>query len=121
MKKSFKKDVQQTLPHEVQVFMKHLELGLQCFDLDFYDFKPCTMNHTQHGAGLLISQLSKERHEECCMAENSLIISKTGVHINKDKILFFSNEQPPTHLALLVLSAMVQETPLNFECEHCDV
>jgi len=120
MKKSFKKDVQQTLPHEVQVFMKHLELGLQCFDLDFYDFQPYTMVHDQHGAGLLFSQLSKKDHVQSCMAENSLIISKTGVHMNKDRILFFSNEQPPTHLALLVLSAMVQETPLNFECEHCD-
>ena len=120
MKKSFKKDVQQTLPHEVQVFMKHLELGLQCFDLDFYDFKPCTMNHTEHGAGLLFSQLSEKDHVESCMAENSLIVSKTGVHMNKDRILFFSNAQPPTQLALLVLSAMVQETPLNFECEHCD-
>ena len=108
------------LPPNVQLFLDHLAVGLDCFDLDFYDFQPHTMVHDQHGAGLLFSQLSKKDHVESCMAENSLIVSKTGVHMNKDRILFFSNEQPPTHLALLVLSAMVQETPLNFECEHCD-
>ena len=41
------------------------------------------------------------------LSSNKTVRGKTGVHMNKDRILFFSNEQPPTHLALLVLSAMV--------------
>ena len=54
------------------------------------------------------------------MADSSLIVSKKGVHLQKEKILFFSNEQPPTKLALLVLSAMITQEPLHFDCPNCD-
>ena len=40
--------------------------------------------------------------------------------IVKEKILFFSNEQPPTKLALLVLSAIIKQEPLHFDCPQCD-
>ena len=36
------------------------------------------------------------------------------------KLMPFSNEQPPTKMALLVLSAMVIQEPLNFKCPECD-
>ena len=54
------------------------------------------------------------------MADASLIVSKKGVHLQKEKILFFSNEQPPTKLALLVLSAIITQEPLRFDCPQCD-
>ena len=120
MKKNFKKLPQEDigvakskLPHEVRVFLDHLECGLDCFGEDLFDYHPCTMTHNEHGVGLLISQLSKK-------ADSSLIVSKKGVHLQKDKILFFSNEQPPTKLALFVLSAMITQEPLHFDCPHCD-
>ena len=78
------------------------------------------MTHNEHGVGLLISQLSKKEFKQSDMADSSLIISKKGVHLQKEKILFFSNEQPPTKLALLVLSAMITQEPLHFDSPQCD-
>ena len=115
MKKNFKK-----LPHEVRVFLDHLECGLDCFGEDLFDYQPCTMTHNEHGVGLLFSQLSKKEFNNIDMADSSLIVSKKGVHLKKEKILFFSNEQPPTKLALLVLSAMITQEPLHFDCPQCD-
>ena len=127
MKKNFKKLPQEDigiakskLPHEVRVFLDHLECGLDCFGEDLFDYHPCTMTHNEHGVGLLFSQLSKKEFKEPDMADASLIVSKKGVHLQKDKILFFSNEQPPTKLALFVLSAMITQEPLHFDCPHCD-
>jgi len=128
MKKNFKKLPQEEiglakskLPHEVRVFLDHLECGLECFGEDLFDYHPCTMNHNEHGVGLHISQLShKKEFEASDMADASLIVSQKGVHLQKEKILFFSNEQPPTKLALLVLSAIIKQEPLHFDCPHCD-
>ncbi len=127
MKKNFKnlpkEDIgiaKQKLPPEVRLFLDHLELGLECFDEDFFDYHPCTMTHNEHGVGLLFSQLSKKEFKESDMADASLIVSSKGVHLQKEKILFFSNEQPPTKLALLVLSAIIMKEPLQFDCPHCD-
>ena len=127
MKKNFKnlpkEDIgiaKQKLPPEVRLFLDHLELGLECFDEDFFDYHPCTMTHNEHGVGLLFSQLSKKEFKESDMADASLIVSSKGVHLQKEKILFFSNEQPPTKLALLVLSAIIMKEPLHFDCPNCD-
>ena len=100
--------------------MDHLECGLNCFEEDFFDYQPYTMTHNEHGVGVLFSQLSKKEFKESDMADASLIVSKKGVHLQKEKILFFSNEQPPTKLALLVLSAIITQEPLRFDCPNCD-
>ena len=127
MKKNFKKLPQEDidvgkskLPHEVRVFLDHLECGLECFGEDLFDYHPYTMTHNEHGVGLLISQLSKKEFKESDMADSSLIVSKKGVHLQKEKILFFSNEQPPTKLALLVLSGMITQEPFYYCCPQCD-
>ena len=127
MKKNFKnipkEDIgiaKQKLPHEVRIFVDHLECGLDCFEEDFLDYQPYTMTHDEHGVGLLFSQLSKKEFKQSDMADASLIVSQKGVHLQKEKILFFSNEQPPTKLALLVLSAIITQEPLHFDCPHCD-
>ena len=78
-----------------------------------------TCKNKEYGNGLLFSQLDKS-HKECCQAENALIVSNQGLHLPNEKILPFTNEQPPTKMALLVLSAMVNEQPLHFECPECD-
>jgi len=49
-----------------------------------------------------------------------LVVSGSGLHFSDRKLLPFSNEQPPTHLALLVLSSMVKDSPLQFICEDCN-
>ncbi len=127
MKRNFKNipkedidNAKQKLPHEVKIFMDHLECGLNCFEEDFFDYQPYTMTHNEHGVGVLFSQLSKKEFKESDMADASLIVSKKGVHLQKEKILFFSNEQPPTKLALLVLSAIITQEPLRFDCPNCD-
>jgi len=106
------------LPANVAVFQDHLALGLECFDLDWFDFRPHTCNNKEYGDGILFSQLKDVSAEFA--AEFSIIVSNEGLHLPNEKILFFSNEQPPTKLALLVLSAMVLHEPLNFECPECD-
>tara|TARA_R100000234_G_C4896752_1_gene133862 strand:+ start:195 stop:578 length:384 start_codon:yes stop_codon:yes gene_type:complete len=127
MKKNFKNHPKEDigiakskLPHEVRVFLDHLECGLDCFDEDFLDYQPYTMTHNEHGVGLLFSQLSKNKFKQSDMADSSLIVSRKGIHLKKEKILFFTNEQPPTKLALLVLSAMIMQEPLDFDWLHCD-
>jgi len=114
------KDARNELPYQVQIFLDHLETGLECFDKDFMDYAPFTMQHDEYGNGLLFSQLSK--HESCPheAAQDCLIVSNEGIHVKGEKILFFSNEQPPTKLAFLVLSAIIKKEPLRCECPQCD-
>ena len=119
MTKVLRKVSNPELPLNVAVFQDHLALGLECFDLDWFDFRPHTCKNKEYGNGLLFSQLDKS-HKECCQAENALIVSNQGLHLPNEKILPFTNEQPPTKMALLVLSAMVNEQPLHFECPECD-
>ena len=107
------------LPPNVAVFQDHLALGLDCFDLNWFDFRPHTCSNKKYGNGLLFSQLDKS-HKGSSAAENSLIVSNEGLHLPNDKLLSFTNEQTPTKIAMLVLSAMVLEQPLQFDCPLCD-
>jgi len=109
------------LPNNVAVFQDHLALGLECFDLDWFDFRPLTCTHKNYGDGILFSQF--EGVSENFAAEFALIVSDSGLHAPRENdigFLPFSNEQPPTKMALLVLSAIVMKRPLNFEYPHCD-
>ena len=109
------------LPPTAEIFLKHLELGLQCFDLNLADFQPFYLKHKEYGVGCSFSQLKmNDGHTSECIAKNSLVVSGSGLHFSDCKFLPFSNEQPPTHLALLVLSSMVKDSPLQFICENCD-
>ena len=45
------------LPPNVQLFLDHLAVGLDCFDLDFYSYKPLEVNHDTYGTGVTFSQL----------------------------------------------------------------
>ena len=119
MAKILRKVSDPKLPLNVAVFQDHLALGLECFNLDWFDFKPMTCSNKEYGDGLAFSQLDVS-HEDCCKAEYCLIISNQGIHFPDHKIMPFSNEQPPTKMALLVLSAMVIEEPLNFTCPECE-
>ena len=101
-------------------FINHLEIGLDCFDLNFADYEPFYLHHEKFGVGCSFSQVKPEGHSTNCIVKNSLIISGEGLHFTDEKLLPFSNEQPPTHLALLVLSAIVKDSPLQFICEECD-
>ena len=119
MTKVLRKVSNPELPINVAVFQDHLALGLECFNLDWFDFRPHTCKNKEYGDGILFSQLDKS-HGASFAAENSIIVSNQGLHLPNDKILFFSNEQPPTKMAVLVLSAMVQKEPLHFNCPECD-
>ena len=118
MTKVLRKVSDPKLPPNVAVFQDHLALGLECFDLDWFDFRPHTCKNKEYGNGLLFSQVKGVSAKFA--AEFSIIVSNQGLHLPNDKILFFSNEQPPTKMAMLVLSAMVQKEPLHFNCPECD-
>jgi len=119
LKKILNKITNPELPPNVAVFQDHLALGLECFDLDWFDFRPHTCNHNEHGNGVLFSQLHKS-NSDSESAEQSLIVSNKGLHLPNKQMLPFNNEQPPTKMALLVLASMVLNAPLNFEpCPDC--
>ena len=119
MTKALPKISNPKLPHNVAVFQDHLSLGLECFELDWFDFRPHTCENKEYGIGLLFSQLDNT-HGNALSAENSLIVSNKGLHFPDEKLMPFTNEQPPTKMAFLVLSAMVRQEPLYFECPCCD-
>ena len=119
MTKVLRKVSNPELPLNVAVFQDHLALGLDCFELDWFDFAPMTCKHNEYGDGIAFSQFDKY-HSNHCKAEYCLIVSQTGIHIPNKKLLPFSNEQPPTKIALLVLSAMVIQEPLDFKSGLCD-
>jgi len=118
MTKALPKISNPKLPPNVKVFQDHLALGLECFDLDWFDFRPHTCKNKEYGNGLLFSQLKGVSAKFA--AKFSIIVSNEGLHLPNEKILPFTNEQPPTKMALLVLSAMVNKQPLHFECPECD-
>ena len=106
---------QDNLPHNVAVFKDHLEQGLKCFALDWSDFRPIVCNHEDYGEGILFSQLKgvSESAAACC----ALVVSNTGLHAPRQEgqgFMPFNNKQPPTKIALLVLSAIVMKKPLDF-------
>ena len=119
MTKVLKKVSNPKLPVNVKVFQDHLELGLDCFDLNWFDFRPHICENDEYGIGILFSQLDNT-HGDSLSAEHSLIVSNEGLHLIDKKILPFTNEQPPTKMAMLVLSAMVLKQPLKFKCPDCD-
>ena len=81
--------------------------------------EPKACKHKEYGDGIAFSQYDKY-HIDHCKAEYCLIVSNGGLHMPDKKLMPFSNEQPPTKMALLVLSAMVIQDPLNFKCPECD-
>ena len=119
MTKVLRKVSNPKLPPNVAVFQDHLALGLDCFQLDWFDFAPMTCTHKEHGDGIAFSQYDKY-HDDHCKENFNLIVSNDGLHMPNKKIMPFSNEQPPTKMVLLVLSALIMQEPLHFECPQCD-
>ena len=107
------------LPLQAQIFIDHLTIGLDSFDLNFEDYGATYVNHKEYGVAIMFSQVKIAEHSESCRVKNSIIVSGLGVHFSKEQIFPFSNEQPPSHLAILILSAIVKDTPLQFICEEC--
>ena len=108
------------IPLQAQIFLDHIKVGLDAFDLDFDDYGFSFVTHKEYGTAVMFSQLKIKEHTESCRIKNSVIVSGFGVHFSKEQIFPFTNEQPPTHLAILVLSSMVKDSPLQFICDKCD-
>ena len=105
------------LPPNVQLFLDHLAVGLDCFDLDFYSYKPLEVNHDTYGTGVTFSQLYSAHKTS---AKHNVVISNGALHLSGGGTLPFSNEQPPLKVMLLLLSAMVTQVPLEIEpCPKC--
>ena len=106
------------LPTNIQIFMDHLSVGLDCAGLDIADYKPMTGFSKDTGEfGLLFTQIPYEE-------EGSL---ETTVIVHNDKIdfldhsvsLVMNNEKPPSEIAILFLVAMIQGqiiTPPDCPC-----
>ena len=98
--------------------MEHLVVGLECFDLDLLDYNPLEVEHKKHGRGVTFSQImgggkNNNGRYHVIVSERALILPSGGS-------LPYSNEQQPTMVMLLLLSAMVDERPLEFEpCDSC--
>ena len=104
------------LPPNVQLFLEHLILGLDCFDLDFYAYKPLEVQHETHGIGVTFSQLYSAHK---ISAEHNVIISNGALHLTGGGSFPFTNEQAPLKVMLLLLSAMVTQVPLEMEPCTC--
>ena len=102
----------------VRIFMEHLVVGLECFDLDLLDYKPIEVEHKKHGRGVTFSQIIGGRKNN--EGRYHVIVSERGLILPSGGSLPYSNEQQPTMVMLLLLSAMVHQRPLEFEpCESC--
>jgi hypothetical protein len=108
-------------PHytpNVRTFMEHLVVGLECFDLDLLDYNPLEVEHKKHGRGVTFSQIIGGRKNN--EGRYHVIVSERGLILPNGGSLPYSNEQQPTMVMLLLLSAMVDQRPLEFEpCKSC--
>lgn len=108
-------------PHytpNVRTFMEHLVVGLECFDLDLLDYNPLEVEHKKHGRGVTFSQIIGGRKNN--EGRYHVIVSERGLILPSGGSLPYSNEQQPTMVMLLLLSAMVDQRPLEFEpCDSC--
>ncbi len=109
------------IPANAQIFLDHLIIGLEAFGLDWSDFLPHTcVSNIDGSVGVLFSQIQVYEGEAEDAAKNSIIATSTGLEFTNQQFMPFTNEQPPSKIAMLVLSAMVRQDPLDPQCPTCN-
>ena len=101
-------------PVNVQIFVDHLQAGLDAAGLDFDDYNPMTVtNKETKEIGFLFCQQIDD-------IETSAIVFNDRVEFADHSVsLIMNNESPPTKIAILFLVAMIQGdfiTPPNCPC-----
>ena len=60
------------LPLQAQIFIDHLTIGLDSFDLNFEDYGATYVNHKEYGVAIMFSQVKINEHSESCRVKNSI-------------------------------------------------
>ena len=106
------------LPANIQIFVNHLQVGLEAAGLDFADFHPMTgVNKETNEIGFLFTQIPYEEEDSV----------ETTVTVYNDRIEFWdhsvslmmNNESPASEIAILFIVAMVKGeviTPPDCPC-----
>ena len=105
-------------PHKNTVeFIQHLETGLTEMGYDFMNFNPTPVTMSNGEDGYVFSQV--ENPED---AENTSLVLHDGISFpdSNVKIMFKGEEQPPSIVAILFLTSMLQKKIISPSCPHCE-
>ena len=106
------------LPANIQIFVNHLQVGLEAAGLDFADFNPMTgVNKETKEIGFLFTQIPYEEEDS---VETSVIVHNDRVEFLDHTVsLVMNNESPASEIAILFLVAMIKGeviTPPDCPC-----
>tara|TARA_B100000927_G_scaffold263743_1_gene235436 strand:- start:338 stop:682 length:345 start_codon:yes stop_codon:yes gene_type:complete len=110
---------QKHTPHKnTEQFIRHLEIGLTEMGYNFTDFNltPVTMNNGEDG--YVFSQVENDKY-----AENTVCVLHDGISFPDSNVkMMFSEEkdQPPSLVAILFLTSILQKKIISPSCPHCD-
>ena len=98
-------------------FMKHLETGLTEMGLDFMDYKPTGVFMNNGESCYLVSQVPNSED-----ADDTFLVTKDGIEFPDStvKIMFKGEEQPPSMVAILFLTSILQKKLVSPNCPHCE-
>ena len=105
-------------PHKnTEQFIRHLEIGLTEMGYDFTDFNPTPVTMNNGEDGYVFSQTKNPKD-----ADNTALVLQDGISFPDStvKIMFKGEEQPPSMVAILFLTSMLQKKIINPSCPHCE-
>ena len=106
-------------PHKnTEEFIRHLEIGLTEMGYDFTDFNPTPVTMSNGEDGYVFSQV--ENPED---AENTCVVLKDGIRFPDSTVTMMFDEeknQPPSLVAILFLTSMLQKKIINPSCPQCE-
>ena len=106
-------------PHKnTEEFIRHLEIGLTEMGYDFTDFNPTPVTMSNGEDGYIFSQTENDND-----AENTCVVLKDGIRFPDSTVtMMFSEEknQPPSMVAILFLTSILQNKIVSPSCPHCD-
>ena len=106
-------------PHKnTEEFIRHLEIGLTEMGYDFTDFNPTPVTMSNGEDGYIFSQVENPKD-----AENTVCVLHDGITFPDSNVkMMFSAEkdQPPSMVAILFLTSILQNKIVSPSCPHCD-
>jgi len=108
------------LPANIQIFMDHLIVGLDCAGLDIADYKPMTGVSKDTGEfGLLFTQIPYQQEGSI---ETTVIVHNDRIDFLDHSVsLMMNNEKPASEIAILFIVAMIKgEVITPPDCPCCE-
>ena len=106
-------------PHKnTEEFIRHLETGLTEMGYDFTDFNPTPVTMSNGEDGYVFSQVIYPED-----AENTVCVLHDGISFPDSNVkMMFSKDkdQPPSLVAILFLTSMLQKKIINPSCPKCE-